>query len=54
MPTRGEAVELLEEWVDNENLRKHMYAVEAAVRSYAPGRTAPTRTCGGWPGCSTT
>lgn len=35
MPTRNEAVELLEEWVDNENLRKHMYAVEAAVRSYA-------------------
>jgi putative nucleotidyltransferase with HDIG domain len=35
MPTREEAVELLEEWVENENLRKHMYAVEAAVRSYA-------------------
>lgn len=35
MPTRDEAVELLEEWVDNVNLRKHMYAVEAAVRSYA-------------------
>ena len=35
MPTRDEAVELLKEWVENENLRKHMYAVEAAVRSYA-------------------
>lgn len=35
MPTRDEAVALLEEWVENENLRKHMYAVEAAVRSYA-------------------
>ncbi len=35
MPTRNEAVALLEEWVENENLRKHMYAVEAAVRSYA-------------------
>jgi putative nucleotidyltransferase with HDIG domain len=35
MPTRSEAVQLLEEWVENENLRKHMYAVEAAVRSYA-------------------
>ncbi len=35
MPTRDEAMELLEEWVENENLRKHMYAVEAAVRSYA-------------------
>ena len=40
MPTRDEAVELLEEWVDNENLRKHMYAVEAAVRSYARERGA--------------
>lgn len=35
MPDRSEAVELLEEWVDNEGLRKHMYAVEAAVRHYA-------------------
>ena len=35
MATRDEAVELLEEWVENENLRKHMFAVEAAVRSYA-------------------
>ena len=35
MPTRDEAVALLEEWVENENLRKHMYAVEAAVRWYA-------------------
>jgi putative nucleotidyltransferase with HDIG domain len=35
MPTREDAVQLLEEWVENENLRKHMYAVEAAVRSYA-------------------
>jgi putative nucleotidyltransferase with HDIG domain len=35
MARRDEAVELLEEWVENENLRKHMYAVEAAVRSYA-------------------
>ncbi|MFW6205763.1 MAG: HD domain-containing protein [Gemmatimonadota bacterium] len=35
MPTRDEAVALLEEWVENANLRKHMYAVEAAVRSYA-------------------
>jgi putative nucleotidyltransferase with HDIG domain len=35
MPTRDEAIQLLEQWVENENLRKHMYAVEAAVRSYA-------------------
>jgi putative nucleotidyltransferase with HDIG domain len=35
MPDRDDAVALLEEWVDNEGLRKHMYAVEAAVRHYA-------------------
>jgi putative nucleotidyltransferase with HDIG domain len=35
MPDRSEAVRLLEEWVENEGLRKHMYAVEAAVRRYA-------------------
>jgi putative nucleotidyltransferase with HDIG domain len=35
MPDRSDAVRLLEEWVDNEALRKHMYAVEAAVRHYA-------------------
>lgn len=35
MPSRDEALELLEEWVDNENLRGHMRAVEAAVRAYA-------------------
>ncbi|MFW6078276.1 MAG: HD domain-containing protein, partial [Gemmatimonadota bacterium] len=34
-PSRDEALKLLEEWVDNPNLRKHMRAVEAAVRSYA-------------------
>ncbi len=35
MPDRSQAVALLEEWVDNEALRKHMYGVEAAVRHYA-------------------
>ncbi len=35
MPDRDDAVALLEEWVENEGLRKHMYAVEAAVRHYA-------------------
>ena len=35
MPDRSDAVALLEDWVDNEGLRKHMYAVEAAVRHYA-------------------
>lgn len=35
MPDRSDAVALLEEWVENVGLRKHMYAVEAAVRHYA-------------------
>lgn len=35
MPTRSDAVALLKEWVRSDALRKHMYAVEAAVRHYA-------------------
>lgn len=35
MPDRNDAVALLHEWVENPGLRKHMYAVEAAVRYYA-------------------
>ncbi len=35
MPDRSDAVALLHEWVENEGLRKHMVAVEAAVRFYA-------------------
>ena len=35
MPTRNDAVQLLEQWVENEGLRNHMRSVEAAVRQYA-------------------
>ena len=35
MPTREEAHALLCEYTKNENLRKHAYAVEAAMRLYA-------------------
>jgi putative nucleotidyltransferase with HDIG domain len=35
MPTRAEAWELVCEWTESESLRKHMLAVEAAVRAYA-------------------
>jgi predicted hydrolase (HD superfamily) len=35
LPTREQALALLNEWVQNVNLRKHCYAVEAAMRAYA-------------------
>ncbi len=35
LPSRREALELMHEYTENENLRKHMYAVEAAMRAYA-------------------
>jgi putative nucleotidyltransferase with HDIG domain len=46
MPSREEALSLLEQWVENENLRKHMLAVEAAVRRYAQLRGADEETWG--------
>ncbi len=35
LPSRPEALALLHEWVENENLRRHMLSVEAAMRAYA-------------------
>lgn len=35
LPSREEALAIVHEYTANENLRKHMYAVEAAMRSYA-------------------
>jgi len=35
LPTREEAYTLLYEWVESESLRRHMVAVEAALRAYA-------------------
>jgi putative nucleotidyltransferase with HDIG domain len=35
LPTREQALALLHEWIQNVNLRKHCYAVEAAMRAYA-------------------
>ena len=34
-PDKSEADRILEEWTKNKNLRKHAYAVEAAMRAYA-------------------
>ncbi len=46
MPDRNDALRLLDEWVENEGLRKHMLAVEAAVRHYARLREADEDTWG--------
>jgi putative nucleotidyltransferase with HDIG domain len=35
LPTREQALALLHEWIENPGLRKHCYAVEAAMRAYA-------------------
>jgi putative nucleotidyltransferase with HDIG domain len=35
LPSRDEALALVEEYTDNVNLRRHMFAVEAAMRAYA-------------------
>lgn len=40
MPTREDAVQLMQQWVDNPGLRCHMRSVEAAVRWYARQRGA--------------
>ncbi|MCJ7825857.1 MAG: HDIG domain-containing protein [Anaerolineales bacterium] len=35
MTSREEALTILDEFIQNENLKRHMYAVEAAIRDYA-------------------
>ena len=35
LPSREEVLSLMHEWVRSESLRRHMYAVEAAMRAYA-------------------
>lgn len=40
MKTRDEAIATMHDWVQTEGLRKHMYAVEAAMRAYAQKHNA--------------
>jgi putative nucleotidyltransferase with HDIG domain len=35
LPSRADTLSLMHEWVEGESLRRHMYAVEAAMRAYA-------------------
>jgi len=35
LPSRAEALALVQEWTESDSLRKHMLAVEAAMRAYA-------------------
>ncbi len=46
MPTREEAWQLVSEWTQSDSLRKHMLAVETAVRAYARRFDADEETWG--------
>ena len=46
MPKREEALQLLEQWVDNPGLRNHMKSVEAAMRFYARANRADEESWG--------
>jgi putative nucleotidyltransferase with HDIG domain len=46
MPERADAVALLEGWVENDGLRKHMFSVEAVLRHYARLKGADADTWG--------
>jgi predicted hydrolase (HD superfamily) len=42
-PTHDDAEKILAEWTKNKNLRKHAWAVEAAMRAYAAKRGSDTQ-----------
>ncbi len=51
---RPAALALMQEYTASDALRKHMYAVELAMRAMAERRPARTPTPGAWSGCCTT
>ena len=47
-PTRDQALKILDEFVDNQNLKRHMYAVEACMRTYAQKFDQDSKTVKKW------
>ena len=54
LPTRDDALALVHEYTASDSLRKHMLAVEAAMRAYADAASARIRSGGGSRASSTT
>jgi putative nucleotidyltransferase with HDIG domain len=48
MPSYDDALALFHEWTEGESLRRHAYAVEAAMRAYAEGRGLPPEEVERW------
>lgn len=47
-PTREQALKILDKFIDNQNLKRHMYAVESCMRAYAEKFGKDTQTTEKW------